>query len=669
MRKQRLIGKMLWTHCKESSNPMERERIDFALKMAYVHPGIGRVLLIGSTGCGKSYRIRSFFQEQGVPLVTIPIYATQETLCDHLDIQETLQKGTLHTEEGLLSKGRGGVIYIDDVDHLSCEQWRCIRQQQYSKETGLPIFTLVGTMNTSENEIDRAFINEFDLIVVMCNPTKEERITVLRELSRASKRLDRQEMVKTCVTDIQLPQKEAAYREKMASRCLNIRLDDSMRQLIAEYCTANGIVGNVKEICIGRAASAIAVLDNKDYVLPSHIEVAIRYTILTAANRDSPSGNTTMDNVDHKDEGKKDGQEKHERPQNNIVPPGENKTVTDQGNHVKGQWPIMKPQHQNAEDTTAFSNDKERQQDDSCNQMMNVKKISDSKVGDNNRLEKNKEQVMPIPGYYNALAFAVKKRTDSFCRSGAGRQVTTHSKNRRGRYIRAVKPKDDSRDIALEATVRAAALRQGGRKEGPMAIAIQRKDIYVKLRETRVGRHILFVVDTSGSMGAKERMKAVKGTIAALLQDAYEKRDTVGVITFRRKQGEVILPFTRSIVLARRRLEEMSTGGRTPLAEGIRMADNTLQQLMRRQATACPLVVFVTDGRATYGSTDNPIEEACQAGRHLAMLQVDGIVLNTEQGPIRVGIAKRLAEIIGAAYYHLDCLKDIHIIGAIEAAR
>lgn len=649
---------------------MKRERIDIALEMAYIHPGIGSILLIGPTGCGKSHRIRAFFQEQGIPLVTIPIYATQETLCDHLDIKETLQKGTLHTEEGLLSKGRGGVIYIDDVDHLSCEQWRCIRQQQYSKEKGLPIFTLVGTINTSENEIDRAFINEFDLIVVMCNPTKEERITVLRDLARASKQLERQEMVKTCVTDIQLPQKEAAYREKMASRCLNIRLDDSMRQLIAEYCTANGIVGNVKEICIGRAASAIAVLDNKEYVLPSHIETAIRYTIFTAGNRDSPSGNTNMDNVDHKDEGKKDGQEKHERPQNNIVPPRENKTVTDRESNVKGQWPTIQLKDQGTEDTIVSGKDNESKQDGSCNQIkMTMQKQSDGTARGNDQLKKDKEKVIPTPENYNALAFAVKKRMDSFCRSGAGRQMTTHSKNGRGRYIRAVKSKGDSRDIALEATVRAAALRQGGRREGPMAIVIHKEDIYVKLRETRVGRHILFVVDTSGSMGAKERMEAVKGTIAALLQDAYEKRDVVGVISFRRMKGEVILPFTRSVVLARQRMEQLSTGGRTPLAEGIRMASNTLQQLMRKQPMARPLVVFVTDGRATYGSTDNPVEEAYQAGRQLAMLQVDGIILNTEQGPITVGIAKPLAEIMGAAYYHLDCLKDIHIIGAIAAAR
>lgn len=644
---------------------MERGRIDIALEMAYIHPGIGRILLIGPVGCGKSHRVKAFFQERGIPVVTIPSYATEETLCDHIDIQETLQKGTLHTQEGLLSRGLGGVIYIDDVNHLSCEQWRCIRQQQYSKETVLPIFTLVGTMNISENEIDMDFISDFDLIVVMNNPTKEERVTVLRDIAGANERTKNQKVVTSCATSTQLPQEKNTYRERMASRCLNIRLSEAMRQIIAEYCVTNGIVGNDKEICIGRAAAAIAVLDNKEYVLPSHIEAAIRYTILTAENGDSQSGKSNMDTTVYKKQGKEDGQEE-EVPRNSVVLPGEETTADNQENHVERQC----PNSQDTEDNAVSGTDNEIKEDGSCHQtMMTMQKQSDGSARDSDCLKKDKEKVMPIPGNYNELAFAVKKRMDSFCRSGSGRQITTHSKNGRGRYIRAVKPKADSRDIAVEATVRAAALRQGGRREGPMAIVIHREDIHTKLRETRVGRHILFVVDTSGSMGAKERMKAVKGTIAALLQDAYEKRDTVGVIIFRRMKGEVVLPFTRSVTLARQRLEQLSTGGRTPLAEGIRIAGNTLQQLMRKQPMARPLVVFVTDGRATYGSTDNPIEEAYQEGRQLAMLQVDGIILDTEQGPITVGIAKRLAEIMGAAYYHLDYLKDIHIIGAIAAAR
>ena len=125
-------------------------------------------------------------------------------------------------------------------------------------------------------------------------------------------------------------------------------------------------------------------------------------------------------------------------------------------------------------------------------------------------------------------------------------------------------------------------------------MVIRHEDIRRKEREKRTGNIFLFLVDASGSMGARERMKAVKGVVFKMLADAYQKRDRVGMIAFRRDRAEVLLPITRSIEFAQKKLAALPTGGKTPLAQGLIKAEDMLDRLYRQDPLQDPVLILIT---------------------------------------------------------------------------
>jgi magnesium chelatase subunit D len=237
------------------------------------------------------------------------------------------------------------------------------------------------------------------------------------------------------------------------------------------------------------------------------------------------------------------------------------------------------------------------------------------------------------------------------------------------------------RDIAIAATLRAAALRQAIQEVGTTGPSTQEQlslgaidstrllhilpvDLRVKVRRTRTGNLILFVVDASGSMGARKRMVAVKGAILSLLLDAYQKRDRVGLITFRDQRAEILVPPTNSVDLAERCLRQMPTGGRTPLAAGLELAHQTAHTYVQRDSSLTPLLVLVTDGRANVGRSS----QLRQAAASLAQAAVTALVLDSEQGFVRLGAAREIAAWLGAEYLPLDGMRSEVISRRVRGA-
>jgi magnesium chelatase subunit D len=212
------------------------------------------------------------------------------------------------------------------------------------------------------------------------------------------------------------------------------------------------------------------------------------------------------------------------------------------------------------------------------------------------------------------------------------------------------------RDIAIDATLRAAAphLRRRQR-EGGNTLAIRHTDLRQKVRESRAGNLVLFVVDASGSMGARERMVATKGAILSLLLDAYQKRDRVGLVSFRGQEATVLLPPTGSVELAQRYLADLRTGGRTPLAAGLAKAYELLLRYQHRAREVQPLLVMLTDGRANTGTRGrDPLADAMTQAAALCAARVPSLVVDTEQGALRLGLARRLAEALGGVCLRLE---------------
>jgi magnesium chelatase subunit D len=182
------------------------------------------------------------------------------------------------------------------------------------------------------------------------------------------------------------------------------------------------------------------------------------------------------------------------------------------------------------------------------------------------------------------------------------------------------------------------------------------------VRRDREGNLVLFVVDASGSMAARARMSAVKGAVLSLLLDAYQRRDKVGLVTFRGSTAEVALPPTGSVEAAATRLAALPTGGRTPLAAGLLTAHDVVRREKLRDPRRRALLVLVTDGRATGSSGSGALAEARRAAAFLASTGVASIVVDCESGPVRLGLAAELAVHLGAEHVPMASLSA----GALE---
>ena len=177
-------------------------------------------------------------------------------------------------------------------------------------------------------------------------------------------------------------------------------------------------------------------------------------------------------------------------------------------------------------------------------------------------------------------------------------------------------------------------------------------DIRRSLRQGREGNLVVFVCDTSGSMGAARRMREVKTAVVSLLLDAYQRRDKVAVVTFARDRAQVVLPPTGSVELAQRRLADVATGGRTPLAEGLAMAADLVLRERTRDPQRRPLVLLLTDGRATAGA--DAVPRALAAAGHVARQGIASVVVDCESTRgIRLRLAREVARALGAEYLDL----------------
>jgi magnesium chelatase subunit D len=223
----------------------------------------------------------------------------------------------------------------------------------------------------------------------------------------------------------------------------------------------------------------------------------------------------------------------------------------------------------------------------------------------------------------------------------------------RGRYVRGV-PDDKATDVALSATVRAAA-RRGVWADGSLQVGAE--DLHRKERAGRTGTLLLFVVDASGSMAARRRMEAVKGAVLGLLRSAYEQRDEVGVVAFRGAAAEVLLSPTASVELAEQALRVLPTGGRTPLAHALVLAGEVAARARRANRELPILLVLLSDGRANVPlpeTTADPWQQALRAAQELAAAKVPALVLDTDAGFVRLGRVQELARALLAECLSLE---------------
>jgi magnesium chelatase subunit D len=256
-------------------------------------------------------------------------------------------------------------------------------------------------------------------------------------------------------------------------------------------------------------------------------------------------------------------------------------------------------------------------------------------------------------------------------RNAPGSRTRTRSENRIGRYVRATPTPPATPDLALDATLRAAAPYQAVRQKGNLAIAIADPDLRHKVRERKIGRHILLVVDASGSMGTSERMRETKAAILSLLLDAYKRRERVGLVVFQGEKAVTALPFTHSIETAQRYLRELPTGGKTPLPHGLAKAMELITRERAKHPKDAFLLVLISDGKANISLTGKPpMTEVRELAVQIGAMGINSLVLNTERfaSCLDLGGLPEVSQLMGAAHYSIEKLKARDLVERIGEA-
>ncbi|GAB4429535.1 MAG: hypothetical protein Kow0031_10100 [Anaerolineae bacterium] len=247
---------------------------------------------------------------------------------------------------------------------------------------------------------------------------------------------------------------------------------------------------------------------------------------------------------------------------------------------------------------------------------------------------------------------------DKVTRPTAGKRSYTKTDRKRGRYIQARPARGRPRDVAFDATLRAAAPYQQQRDRTDRALAVEKQDIHDKVRVRRAANLILFVVDASWSMAAAERMEATKGAIMSLLLDAYQRRDQVGLVVFQKEEARLVLPPTSSVELAKKALADVPVGGKTPLSAGLFLAHRVMVRHVRQNPQIQPLMILLTDGAGNVSMSDLPAqEEAHRISKTITEEGIRSVVINMEHASFDRGLAQALADELHAPCYALHELK------------
>ncbi len=258
---------------------------------------------------------------------------------------------------------------------------------------------------------------------------------------------------------------------------------------------------------------------------------------------------------------------------------------------------------------------------------------------------------------------------DRMTRQQVGRRTRTRTDLKRGRYVRARPASDKFDDIAFDATLRAAAPHQRRRQaeRRRVAFAIHGSDLQRKVRVRKSANLILFVVDASWSMAVAERMSATKGAILSLLTDAYQRRDRVGLVVFQKDRALTILPPTNSVTLAQRALADIPVGGKTPLSAGLQLALDTIRQDRLVHPDVLPMIILLTDGAGNVSMGHlPPQEEAHRIADQVREHKIRSVVVNMEHAAFDQGLARQLADHLGAPCYTLHELHAEHLYETVR---
>ncbi|MGE4402152.1 MAG: putative cobaltochelatase [Desulfobulbus sp.] len=663
-----------------------------ALLLAAVNPYVGGLLVRGEKGTAKSTMVRALaallpemvvvegcvnncspatdaprcpecsrrFSERSVssrpvPLVDLPLNATEDRVSGGIDFPRTLREGRVMVSPGLLAAAHRGVLYIDEVNLLDDHIVDLILDAAASGENRIERegisyrhpsrFILVGTMNPEEGELRPQLLDRFGLCLEVTG-TEDAEARVELMLRREAFDQD-----SAAFSDRYRQESDLLAHRIVQGRALlpRVRISTALRGFIGELCRENNVAGHRADLVMEQAARALAALEGKVEVSAEHIG-KVAPLVLLHRRRDAqpppqsppPPDPPQPEEQEGQDEDR--NQEEPDHQQEQQQPEGAEESQED--------LPTPQPQKQGEQKPQPEEQAREEEGE-----------------GEQGQATPNREeQVFDIGTTFRVKALIAAK--DRVVRRGSGRRSRSRISQKQGRYVKSTL--QDTGDFALDATLRAAApyqCQRAGNNTCGLAVQLKPQDLRCKVREKRIGNFLLFVVDASGSMGARGRMAASKGAVMSLLLDAYQKRDKVSMITFRRDAATVNLPPTTSVDMAGKLLSEMPVGGRTPLSAGLAKSHEQVRNYLIKNPTAQPIVLFITDGKCNVALGERkPVEESLRLAEALSQDQrIRTIVVDTEEaGLVTFGLARRLAGAMEAQYFKIDDLKAQALVNIVR---
>jgi len=636
-----------------------QDLMKLALILNAINPKIGGVLIKGTKGTAKSTAVRAladllpeiqvikdcFFncnpnnlkeschacqhkiienklgesdiETRSMRVINLPINATEDRIVGTIDIKKALEEGLKALEPGILAEANRNILYIDEVNLLADNVADILLDSaamgiNIIEREGISIhhpsnFILVGTMNPEEGNLRPQLLDRFGLSVE-AKPILDidQRVQIIKYAEQYY--IDPHEF------HDRFEHKQKVLRDKIvnARKIIdNVQITEDQLKKIAQLSVQLEIDSHRADITINLTAKTIAAFNGREEVINDDIKIAAKLALAHRLRK---------------------------------LPFEESIINEEEIDAIFEEEQKLKEQHTNPSDSKEinekiFTNTKERTF------------VINTSINADNILEKKK----------------LRKQMNT-----SGQRLLHPTQDKKGKYISGQKPKNfnfgNSSDIAVLQTLNSAALESENKErlKNGGKLKVREEHIHVKRRVGKSSYLIIFCVDASGSMGANDRMEAVKGVILSILQSNYVYRDKVSLVVFRGEKAEVILPPTRSTDLAYKLLKEIPTGGTTPMVTGLNKALNIALEEKRKNTGYIPLIILISDARGNVFFND-PIKDVINIGKEITRNNIDMIIVDTEATDLKLGINKKLAEESNALYYHINSMSQESVSNVLEA--